>query len=256
MPEIFNLYDKHKGEDIYIVGTGPSMQYFPCEFFKDRLTIGLNQAYRFAPMTYSITVHPELVLQYERMPKDDPHKNHTHWCIKAYKGPMHLTPQHPKYYVFQAGGPSHGHDPSHIRDRVKNSLYQGRGVQQTAMNLAVHMGAKTIYLVGVDMCSLGENHHGVDQHTRFCGLDPDDVYLEYRLFTDHAREAIWDCHGVPVLTLSPFIGLKHVEEDAARLRKQRGIESLPPAPDVEAKRRARIDRPRDRYLKALEEEEE
>jgi len=241
--EIFTLYDKHKGEDIYIVGTGPSMQFFPSEqFFDGRLTIGLNQAYRLAPMTYSITVHPELVLEYNRIPDDKKHA--THWCIKAWKGPMHLSPRHPVHHVFQAGDPRHGHNPEFIKNRVKNILYQGRGVQQTAMNLACHMGAKTIILVGVDMCSLGDAHHGVDQHTRFCGLSPDDVYKEYRDFTDHARGLIWEHHGIPVLSLTPFIGLKHAEEDAERLRHQRGIKEPPPPKDISTRMRSKIDKPK------------
>jgi hypothetical protein len=238
--QIYNLYDKHVGEDIYIVGTGPSMQFFPASFFEGRVTIGLNQAYRIAPMMYSITVHPELVREYERLPE----KNPTQWCIKAWKAPMNVTPKHPHYYVFQAGDPKHGHNLDYIEKRVKNLLYQGRGVQQTAMNLACHMGARSIILVGVDMCSLDGDHHGINQHTRFCGIDPDDVYREYRLFTDHAREAIWKHHKIPVLTLSPFIGLKNPEEDAIRLREQRGVDKLPEAKDISTRNRRRIDKPR------------
>jgi hypothetical protein len=33
------LRNKHKGADVYVVGTGPSMRFFPCDFLKDKIDV-------------------------------------------------------------------------------------------------------------------------------------------------------------------------------------------------------------------------
>jgi hypothetical protein len=38
------LYDKHKDKEIWVVGTGKSIDDFPENFFDDKITIGLNGA--------------------------------------------------------------------------------------------------------------------------------------------------------------------------------------------------------------------
>src|SRR3989338_9186407 len=60
MKWVSELCDVHAGSDIYIVGTGPSLRVFPREFLSGKITIGLNDAWRFLPVRYGITVHPDL----------------------------------------------------------------------------------------------------------------------------------------------------------------------------------------------------
>src|SRR5262245_41569176 len=59
MKWIGELYDAHSGRDIYVVGTGSSLRVFPLEFLADKITIGLNQAWKFLPLTYCITSVPK-----------------------------------------------------------------------------------------------------------------------------------------------------------------------------------------------------
>jgi hypothetical protein len=232
---VSELWGRFAGNDIYVVGTGPSMRYFPLRFLEGRVTIGLNQAWRYCPLSYSVTIHPELITS----------ESHTltKWIVKEAKAPLRAHIDDPRYYVFRAGGHHGGADLGHLRKR-SDHLYQGRGIQQTAMNIAAHMGARSIVLVGVDMCELGGAHHGHDQHVRFCGLAPEAVYREYRDFTDHVRRIVRDELGIPVLTLSPFIGLRDVEEDATRLRIQLGITESEPPKDLSTYTRSRTDSPR------------
>ena len=58
---ISDLYNKHLGEDIYVVGTGPTLRMLPKGFFNNKIAIGLNQAYKTFDLTYAVTVHPELI---------------------------------------------------------------------------------------------------------------------------------------------------------------------------------------------------
>ena len=58
------LWDRHAGETIYVVGTGPSLRLLDMNYFAGRTTIGLKRAWRHLPTTYSLTCHPELVVEY------------------------------------------------------------------------------------------------------------------------------------------------------------------------------------------------
>lgn len=240
---IQSLWDRYKGEEIWIIGTGPSMRVFPHEIYREKITIGLNQAYRYGvPLTFSVTVHPELIIGNKDTPEhyfNYPHDVQTRWVVKK-KPPMeNLDFDNPRYYVFNTVQD----DFSLIGKRVPDTLFVGRGVQQTAMHLAACMGAKTVVLVGVDMCALQaldakghllnyQEHHGHAQHVRFHGWQPDDTYREYREYTAKARQVLFEALDITVLTLSPFLGLRNVDEDWARLHRERGLKPQPKAKDT------------------------
>lgn len=220
---IEKLYGRHKGEPIYIVGTGPSMRVFPTQALKGKTCIGLNQAWRYCPLTYTISVHPELLTEY----LDTPNRNKTQWIVK-HKPPLNLLLDDPEHYVFHTSED----DMSLFKQDKPDTLFIGRGVQQTAMHMAALMGASELRLVGIDMTDLGGEHHGHAQHVRFHGVPPDIVYKEYRVYTAKVRKAITDRWKIPVLTLSPLLGADHGTEDYERLCAEQGLPKLPPPQDT------------------------
>ena len=221
---ISKLYGKFKNSTAYIVGTGPSLRLFPLDFLKGKPCIGLNQAWRHLPLAYSITVHPELVLDYQK----EKSPNLTTWIVKR-KAPMNsLSLDDKNFYVFETGQD----DLGLVKNRTPDKLIISRGIQCTALDMAARMGAKTIIMVGVDMGSLDGDHHGHDQHVRFHGVDPDLAYKEYRHHTAKVRKVLRDEFSIDVLTLSPFLGLTAADEDYRRLCQERNLPKLPPPKDT------------------------
>lgn len=228
---IQDLLGRHHGETIYIVGTGPSLRCVDLEFLRGHTTIGLNQAWRHLATTYSITVHPELVLDYEYLHKKKPQDWATKWVIKK-KPPMaHLPFDDPNFYVFDTS-----YKISTVTHRPTDTLYLGEGVQTTAMDLAGRMGARFVVLVGCDGGSLAGDFHAHDQHVKWLGMQPKDQYALYRRTTAAVRKHLRKL-GVSVLTLSPFAGLVGVEEDYKRLRLELGLDPLPPPEDMSGYKR-------------------
>jgi len=230
---IHTLWDRHKGQDIWIIGTGPSMKVFPHELYRNHTTIGLNQAWRYGvPLTYSITVHPELIIGDENNPDaymKSRRRPITTWIVKP-KPPMQkLAIDDPNYYVFKTGAQ---YDLGLIRKRTPDHIFLGHGIHCSAMALAAHMGARSITLVGVDMASLDDEHHGHGQHVQFHGLTPDVVYKEYRYWAAKVRKVIRDELKIPILTLSPFLGIAHPHEDWARIHMEKGLGKQPPPKDT------------------------
>lgn len=211
----------------YIVGTGASLRCMDLGWFRDKYVIGLNQAYKHVPCGISVTVHPELVLEYEKTATDPrPPRLPMKWVVKK-KPPMaHLELDDPKYYVFGTS-----YDVDAVRKRPKDTLFLGEGVQTTAMDLAARMGAKSIVLVGCDAKALGGDYHAHDQHVRWVGRKPEDQYKLYRDSTAEVR-AVLRSVGVGVMTLSPFIGVDAGDEDYARLRRELNLDPLPTPKDI------------------------
>lgn len=213
-----------KTDTAYIVGTGPSMRCMPLGWFDDKFTIGLNAAYKYLPCTLSITVHPELLVEYRATVPLHPQR--TQWVVKK-KPPMeNLELSDPNYFVFHTS-----YDIKAVCERPADTLYLGEGVQTSAMDLAARTGCKTIILVGCDAAALGGDYHGHDQHVRFLGLEPKDQYALYRQRTAEVRAELRKL-GVSVMTLSPFIGATGAEEDYARLSKELKLDKLPPPKDT------------------------
>lgn len=225
---IEQLFGKVTGATAVVVGTGPSMRYFPLRALAGAYLVGLNQAWRYATdsavkFQFVLTAHPELYQEYAatRPPAPVP------WAIKV-KPPMQtLTLDDPLHYVFTTSP-----DLKTVTDRPADVLYLGEGIQCTAVDLLARMGAKTVILVGCDMTDLGGEFHGHDQHVRWLGQRPQDQYALYRKTTARVRSAVRDKFGVHVLTLSPFIGLTGAAEDSVRLKGELGLKPLPVPPDV------------------------
>jgi len=237
---ISGLYKKHIGSDIYVVGTGPTARLLPSDFFNSKICIGLNQAYKLFKLTYTITVHPELEVEYRNLLSKQPKvTNKTQWIVKR-KPPTVLPLDDATRYVFST---SYSWD-----DFIGNKpdiLFLGRGVQQTAIDMAARMGARNIILVGVDMASMGGDHHSHDQHVQFHSVPADDVYREYRLWTYKARKLARSKANINVLSLSPLLGcggLVH-EQDYSQYRSELGLSKLPEPEDVSKYDRKGIDLP-------------
>jgi hypothetical protein len=46
MKSVVELKNKHEGEDIYILASGKSVDFFNEDFFENKIVIGVNQAYK------------------------------------------------------------------------------------------------------------------------------------------------------------------------------------------------------------------
>ena len=258
----FELWGKHAGETIFIVGTGPSQRMFPLEFLADKTTIGLNQAWKYLPTTYSITVHPEHVYDWNIA---DDSKNATQWIVTSLKKrsavrykpiPTDDAPdrkkrievwysaQHCEHFVFDpVYGAAAMENPAILETGGSNNqIYQAHGVHNSAMWCAARMGAKFVVLVGCDMTDLGSEHHAHEQHVRWCGADPAKAYREYRFDAADTRRVLRARAGVRVMTMTPFLGCGHADEDFRRQKKERSLPDLPEPEDISPYRRPDLGR--------------
>ena len=212
---IDSLWDTHKDEVCFIIGTGPSIAFYPPEFIKSlegKLTIGLNEAWRYLKCTYHLSIHYECIIPRPEL----------NWITKKKGYPKRLDIS--KYILFKSNSEyRQSTDNFTLVRKISGSLYVGRGIHTSAMVLAAHMGCKFGILIGVDCGSLDGHHHGHNQHVQFHGLEPNTVYNEYYENAVKLREYIWQKYSCGFVSLSPFIGLHSIATDTHYLKNVYGI---------------------------------
>ncbi len=226
---VSELFGAHPGADIYVVGAGASLRVFPTSYLQDKITIGLNMAWRSAPTKYGVTIHPDLNVP-EFMEGEQPHPDIT-WVTKYGKSKLVLTPEQlayaeARFYFFESkahkntAAPWEPSDSGRILDWVRRpsgeNLYQWSSISQTGVNLAANMGARTIILVGCDNGPILGNHHAHQQHTRWKGVDPAHRYRQYYEGLLEVRRALRE-RGVELISMTPFASLLEPEVDFREL---------------------------------------
>lgn len=201
--KISSLYNKHPGETIYIVGTGPSLRVFPLDFLKDKITIGLNYVWKEIKTTYLLTIHPETI----------PNQIQLNKIITKIKQELTGTES---FYFFQNNKDVKDFEYLHTTD---DTLYVGRGIHTAALCLASKMGASTAVLVGVDMGTVSDQHHVSGQPVRFHGIAPVDAYREYYINAREIRKRL----NINILTISPYLGLCNNDEEFKFLLKEKNL---------------------------------
>ena len=139
----------YKGETIYIIGGGPSLKGFNWTKLISKRTIAVNKAFLFYPG--ADVLYWTDVRFYDWYEKE----------INEFKGLKVTNKNRPVrddvINLLDTGRLGLDTNPSNIR-HGSNSGY-------AAINLAVHLGAKTIVLLGFDMRMTGQRSHWHDGYT-------------------------------------------------------------------------------------------
>lgn len=119
---IQQLKNIHKEQTIYILGAGKQMDMYNPEWFRDKITIGVNWVYKFFPVQYTLARHicvikentvnliyPEITCDFDGIP----------------------SPKVPGY-------------------TFKDELYQSGSTSLTAIDAARYMGANRIVIMGCE----------------------------------------------------------------------------------------------------------
>jgi hypothetical protein len=206
MQDISFLKDAHRGRNIYVVGGGKSLDYYPKDFFKNKIVLAVNQASRIVPATY-------IVRKEFSGSGDIPviASKHVAGCID---GGLNQAD-----YIFE-----HRHNTCSTIDvqgchPLGNKIIVSWSTITSAIHLAAFMGASTIFMAGHDCASLdGEQtakgyYDGVARFT--APQDYDNWLAAIPPQTAFVRDYIMESYQVPLITLSPFIGLKHEGHEIA-----------------------------------------
>lgn len=155
---ISELYQKYKDQDIYIFGTGPSLLKIDPEDYKDKICFGINFSFEKMPYMDHILVH--VVETYEAMKEvvDNqklllPETLVHQWYRQRNKirKPARIPVFNEEAYVYSIQDPYerriHRKEVSLEEDA---EIFTWTTATHSAIHLAAYLGAKNIYLIGVD----------------------------------------------------------------------------------------------------------
>lgn len=219
---------RHRGEDVYVLGAGASLNYMDREYFGGRVVVTVNevaQTWGIVPSYIVLKEHaesvklaaqsfPETPLIVSRHAYGDPHRGFP---------PIDETPlvMLPNLYVFEHG-PNRAAAFDVSRDWPANpdEMVVSMSTITSAMHFAAYLGARTIHLVGCEGGKKGDSTHfaGYGQVERSLGYDVAgrDWLRMAEPQSRAVKHALEARYGVRVYTLSPFLDfrLRGVPADA------------------------------------------
>ena len=207
MKNITFLKDIFSDEDVYVIGSGPSLNFIDKSFFEGKNLIGVNKIWKYLECDYIVMKDLKIIETYQGAAK----------LIVARKncGRKCMGNNKKGDYVFDHNENSHHKLPEGIIGSDK--LVATYSTISSAIHLAAYMGAKNILTVGHDCCELGgkkylenyytkkekegliKNHgksakeaHGVDLFEGFSNL------------TSELKKALNQVYRCNVYSVSPF----------------------------------------------------
>lgn len=148
------LCNKHKGKRCFIIGSGPSIKKMNLPSLKDEITFGFNAFYL---ISESVGFLPTYYLVEDPLPAEDNSKELNSlksttkifpWDLRKY-----LKPDESTFYVnfirYYTDFPSN--DFPQFSDNAAKCVYWGGTVAYMALQLALYMGIREVYLIGIDL---------------------------------------------------------------------------------------------------------
>jgi hypothetical protein len=222
-----DLRDVYAGQEIYIVGSGPTANMFPMDFLADKICMSLNDSYKIHPAITPIALMHHQTYSREGNTADaplHPHMDGIKYAVVKGTGKTRAEDvdwDNPYYYYFDWN-----HDIGRIYEMSKNTdhlYYTPEGCSlHAALQLGWIMGAKTLYTIGCDSTTLGGKHYAQYDKNKF----RDDEVLkrgQVRNYDSYVKGTLivqdfLRRKGVRVLNLSPIVGYHMVDYQYEVLR--------------------------------------
>jgi 2-polyprenyl-3-methyl-5-hydroxy-6-metoxy-1,4-benzoquinol methylase len=155
---IEELWRKFEGENIYIFGGGPSLLKVNPEDFRDKICFGINYSFEKMPYMDYILVHE--IETYESIRQVIDNKKFLlpetlvrhYYADKRNKDSPHRIPtENPEAYIYPIQNPYEKNiSAKDIRLTKNANIFTWSCTTHSAIHLAAYMGAKNIFLIGVD----------------------------------------------------------------------------------------------------------
>ena len=144
-PKLEEFRNKHKGEDCFIIGNGPSLNEMDLSLLNDYHTFGLNKIHLIFDrkpfdLSYHVAVNPYVI---EQIKKEIVNLN----CDSFLSYTPALINRITSKNIYYLGDTKSN---EFFYKDITKGMRQGNTVTYVAMQLAYFMGFKNIYLIGVD----------------------------------------------------------------------------------------------------------
>ncbi len=200
------LKDLHKGETVYVVASGASVDRIGREFFVGLTVVAVNEMWEHVPATYALMHHHESA----QRAIDDGQTvvtSERDWGGPGWGKPAAMTGD---YYTYVTGENMRSLTPTIdiealMRD-ASDSLVVSPSTTAEALQFAAHLGAATIICCGIDGAAL-DGQWCVRGYNGGAQTNPQHVRLT-RAINQQTINAL-RARGFRVISISPFVGADH-----------------------------------------------
>lgn len=212
MSMITELKNKYEGKDIYVIGSGKTLDFMDMSFFDNKITIGVNRVFKKIKTTFLVRKENYMLIDDI---KNNPHTIHVvsegnygqKNTMNVHTIKAHNLTQFAKVYVF-----SHLQNVETIQELPadENKLVVSYSTITSAIHLAAYMGAKNIIIVGHDCGTLNGEPCFTGYHTNQTRAQKSEQeYIQWlKQIESHTitlKKKLQDKYGCNVMSLNPFI---------------------------------------------------
>ena len=149
MKGIIELKNKHQGEDIYVLASGKSVDYFNEDFFDNKIVIGVNQSYKKIWCDYLVRKEVKFIKESLATESIVIVSEYDSGNLNTGEDKLNTNKvDHDNLYYFEHN--------DNLHDKVDISVFGGDKIIvsfstiTSAIHIAAYMGAKNIILLGHD----------------------------------------------------------------------------------------------------------
>ncbi len=229
---ISDLKDKYKGEDIWVIMAGASMDYVEPSFFDGKVTIGLNQVYKRYRCNYVVMKDCEEGPRYPRSIKELQKDGIPLIFSKGYKGQdAHGNqPNHKDAYRFNHNKPHKNPYEEQLNALEPDEIFVSKSTVSSGLHIAAYLGAKNIMICGHDCGEIDGKRYFEDYMEKdwkssdnWDAIKKGQWLPKIEPITITVREWLKEKYGCNIYSLNPFInfglegheynGLEDLEKD-------------------------------------------
>lgn len=199
--ELTELKNKHEGETVWVLGSGPSLNFLDARFFEDKIVVSTNYS------ALHLGVRPQYVFSHYHGVTNEltGTADAVVTLLKDTRTHASWVGDKPSNLVFieqdDYSAPGAAWNPFEKHQPREDSLVYGSSSIHGSMHLAAYLGAKHLVMVGAD-CGTLDNEHRVKGYPE--GNKPWELYDKHDYLM---KRWLIENYGVTVYSLNPFINL-------------------------------------------------
>ena len=209
------LKNVHKGEDIYILGSGATMNYISAEFFKGKITIGTNLLWKYFDVSYAVFKHQQFIQ--EAIDDGEIVIASKHDCGDI---DQPIIENKNIDYIFTHKRGRFGDLEKNFQENIDaigkdEDIFVSYSTITSCIHLAAYMGAKNIIICGHDCGWLDDESHFKDYGERLKDFHKENFNEVHNSWfekisgeSQRLKEKLVEIYGCGVYSLNPFINLR------------------------------------------------
>lgn len=210
------LKNIHQGKDIYVIGAGASMSYIDSSFFLNKIVIGVNNIWRYFPVSYLVVKHQQFIEEPVSLGIITIASMHD--CGDR----THDFNRLESHYKFTHKLGRFGNRDGNLQENldcigVDDDIFVSHSTITSALHLAAYMGAKNIIVAGHDCGYINSDGFVADYGKRieeyydneydfktyynewFDSINQDSILLKKKL------QEVFNCN---IVSINPFINFR------------------------------------------------